>query len=334
MKNKYLIIVALVIGIIGIGYWYKVSKEEPKIEDNLENVKIGMGYIPNVQFVPFYVAEELGYYQEVGIEPTFDYAISTDLLKILGQGELDFVIASGDEVILAVDKDIPVKYVMTLYPRLPIAIASLKESNIQSPADLVGKKIGLPGFYGSSYIALQTFLDNQGIAPENVSLEAIGYAQVQTLMEKKVEAAVVYSMNEPEQILSQGQEPNVIQLSDYLDYASAGIITSDKQLEDRDLVEKFVRATERGMNKAYENPNEAYEIVKKYVEIPSDQDELQRRIMDQSMVFWLEDGVFAPSIDEITWENTANILKDQELISSDLDLNLCYDNSFVSTVAE
>ncbi|MCZ7674367.1 MAG: ABC transporter substrate-binding protein [Chloroflexi bacterium] len=37
-----------------------------------------MGYIPDPQYAPFYVAVDKGYYAEEGLEVTFDYSFETD----------------------------------------------------------------------------------------------------------------------------------------------------------------------------------------------------------------------------------------------------------------
>ena len=92
-----------------------------------------MGYIPNVQFAPWYVAQEKGYFEDAGLEITMDYGKVNDVMRLLAAGEIDFVIAGGDEVIVARSQDLPVTYVMALYARFPAAVVSLKEAAINEP---------------------------------------------------------------------------------------------------------------------------------------------------------------------------------------------------------
>jgi NitT/TauT family transport system substrate-binding protein len=61
-------------------------------------ITVAMGFIPNVQFAPFYVAVEKGYFTDENLEINFDYGWETDLLKLVGTGELRFAVASGDQV--------------------------------------------------------------------------------------------------------------------------------------------------------------------------------------------------------------------------------------------
>src|SRR5688500_10227235 len=78
-------------------------------------VTIGLGYKPDVQFAPFYVAANKGYYAAEGLDVTFQNGNVPDLMKVMAAGDesLQFVAASGDEIIPARVQGIPVLSVMT-----------------------------------------------------------------------------------------------------------------------------------------------------------------------------------------------------------------------------
>ncbi len=91
-------------------------------EAGLTPVTLAMGYIPSVQFAPFYVAQERGYFQDAGLDVTFRYGFETDLLKLVGTDELQFMIGSGEEVILGRSQGLPVRYVMRWYRKFPVVL--------------------------------------------------------------------------------------------------------------------------------------------------------------------------------------------------------------------
>jgi NitT/TauT family transport system substrate-binding protein len=128
----------------------------------LTKVTIALGYIPDVQFAPFYVALHKGYYRDEGLDVTLRNGIVTDLVGELGTGanNVNFAAVSGDELIPARAAGVPVKYVMTWYRQYPVAAASIvgKGPTLSSPADLKGKVVGIPGPYGANYIGLQALL--------------------------------------------------------------------------------------------------------------------------------------------------------------------------------
>ena len=57
----------------------------------LKNVSIGLGYIPNIQFAPYYVAQSKGYYQAAGLNVTFHHGFVNDLIGSMVLGHDNFV---------------------------------------------------------------------------------------------------------------------------------------------------------------------------------------------------------------------------------------------------
>ncbi len=137
--------------------------EEPLAADELIEVMLPLGYIPNIQFAPLYVAREKGYFEQAGFDVSFDYRFETDGVALVGQGTIPFAVASGEQVLLARAQGVPVKYVVSWFQNFPVGVASKIESGIQSPEDLVGKSVGLPGLYGANYIGLIALLNSVGV---------------------------------------------------------------------------------------------------------------------------------------------------------------------------
>src|SRR6267142_4178067 len=51
-------------------------------------LKVGLGYIPSVQFAPFYLADQAGYYREAGLDVTFRHGTDYDVIALVAKGEL------------------------------------------------------------------------------------------------------------------------------------------------------------------------------------------------------------------------------------------------------
>jgi NitT/TauT family transport system substrate-binding protein len=295
----------------------------------LDRIRLPMGFIPNVQYAPFYMAVEEGYFTDNGIEIEFDYSYETDGVTLVGAEDLQFALVSGEQVLLARAQGLPVVYVLGWWQDYPVGIAAKVEEEIRSPEDLAGKRIGLPGLFGASYIGLRALLNEAGLDEDDVTLDSIGFNQVEALATDQEQAVVIYANNEPIQLAALGYEIDLVRVADYLQLASNGLITNEATIaNDADLVRRMNRAFLRGLDDVLADPDRAFEVSKKYVENldQADQD-IQREVLDASIAFWRAEqpGYTAPE----AWENMQAILLDMGLLSQELDLTQAYTNEFI-----
>ena len=170
------------------------------------SVRLPMGYIPDPQYAPYYVAVEKGYFADAGFEIEFDYSFETDGMALVGAGELPFAVVSGEQVVLARAQEVPVVYVLEWFQQFPIAIVSKASAGIETPADLAGRNVGLPGFFGASYVGYAGLLSANGLTQDDVQGNDIGFTQFEAVLNDQVEAAVVYRNNEPVRLMGAGED--------------------------------------------------------------------------------------------------------------------------------
>jgi NitT/TauT family transport system substrate-binding protein len=293
------------------------------------HIRLLMGYRPDVQFAPLYVAAEQGYYDDVGIEIEFSHIPETEALQLVGANELQFAIVSGEQTPLARAQGLPVVYVMAWWQDFPVGIAASVDSGIETPVDLVGKRVGIPGLYGASYIGYRAILSAAGVSDADVTLDAIGYNQVEALYEGQEDAVVIYANNEPLQLEAQGFPVNVIRVADYVHLASNGLITNESTIQDHpDLVRRMVDATLKGLRDAIEDPDRAYEVAKLYVEGLEQADEaVMRGVLNASIDFWKTERLGYS--DPASWENMQSVLIEMGLLEKPIDLSQAYTNEFL-----
>jgi NitT/TauT family transport system substrate-binding protein len=289
-------------------------------------ISLPMGYIPDPQYAPYYVAADKGYYAAEGLEIVFDYSFETDGVALVGAGHLPFAIVSGEQVILARAQGIPVVYVLQWFQRFPIAVVSKTASAIESVDDLRGRRVGIPGFFGASYVGYAGLLFASGLTLEDVNTEEIGFTQVETLLTDRVEAVVGYANNEPLQLAARGEDVNVLYVADFVNMVANGIITNERTIaENPELVERFVRATLRGLADTLASPEEAYAISKKFVE---GLDDSRMNVLAASLDMWRADTL--GRTDPAAWEQTQDVLLRIGFLDRPLDnLEAVYTNRFV-----
>jgi NitT/TauT family transport system substrate-binding protein len=210
-----------------------------------------------------------------------------------------------------------------------LAVAALKSSNIRQPADLKGKKIGLPGLYGANYIGLRALLSAADLNESDVTLDSIGFNQVEALITGHDQAVVIYANNEAIQLQARGYDIDLIRVADHVHLASNGLLTNEKTIaENPELVRKMVQAMMRAVADAVANPDETYEICKKHIEGLAQADEnIQKQILLASIAFWNIDqpGFSKPE----AWNNMKQVLTEMGLVTDALDVSKAYSNEFV-----
>jgi len=303
------------------------SGAEPQV---LQQIRLPMGFIADPQYAPFYVAVDKGYFAEEGIEIEFDYSFETDGVALVGANEVPFAVVSGEQVLLGRAQGLPLVYVFEWFQRFPIAVVSKVATGINSPADLAGRHVGLPGFFGASYVGYVGLLSANGIDEAEVNGEEIGFTQVESLTTDRVEAVVGYVNNEPLQLAALGEEVNVLYVADYIDMVANGIISNEETIaENPELVEGFVRALLRGLTDTLADPDEAYEISKKFVD---GLDDSRKEVLMASLEMWRADTLGLS--DPASWGTMQDVMLEMGFLAEPLpDLAVVYSNEFVEKAA-
>lgn len=321
-------LVTLALG-LAIGLMACSPRGVQKEAGTLTRVKLPLGYVPNIQFAPLYVAVEKGYFKDAGIEIEFDYSFETDAMALVGADQLRFAVVSGEQVLLARAQGLPVVYVGAWYQKYPVAVVSKAAQGIKSPADLKGRKIGLPGLFGANYIGLDALLFSAGLGESDVTLDSIGFTQVESVAADRDEAASVYAANEPVQLRALGFDINELLVADYMQLASNGLITNEKTIASNpDLVRRMVAAMVNGIAYTIQNPDEAFEISKKYVENLAAADAAtQKEVLARSIELWKAERIGYS--DAAAWDNMQSTLLKMGLLKAPLDVSEAFTNEFV-----
>lgn len=324
LRITLIVVLALVLAVTGCA-----PRAGGGLLNQTRQVTIAMGFIPNIQFAPMYVAIERGFFADEGIEVNLDYGMETDLLQRVGTNDLQFAIANGDQVILARANDLPVTYILNWYRHFPVSIVSLADKGITTPQDLIGKTVGSPASEGASYIGWLALLDSAGIAPEQVNLQVIGYTQVASVIEGRVDAAIVYAQNEPVQLRTSGYDVNLLSMDDYTSLVSAGIVTNDATIaDDPELVEGVTRAFLRGLEAAIADPDAAFDISRRAIpEMDDAAATVQRAVLEESIEIWRSEQ--PGHSDPAAWAESVALMREIGLVAVDVDPLSLYSNAFV-----
>ncbi len=326
-KSKLQLILSLLLIIISTLTACRIT--DSVSEQEIMPTRLTMGYIPNIQFAPVYVAIDKGYFQDAGFDVVLEYGNEADAVALVGAGDQSFAIASGEQVLLARAQGLPVTYVAAWYQDYPVGVVSFREKEIQTPQDLEGATVGIPGLYGASYIGFIALLNAGDLTEDDLTLLPIGFNQVEAMVTEQVQAAVVYLANEPVVLHSQGYDVSVIRVTDYLELVSNGLVTNEETLQkEPERVAAFIEALLMGIEDTIKDPDEAYEISKKYVENLDEADStLQHEILAESIKLWEAERLGFS--DPLGWSNMQGVLLDMGLLEESQNLDKAFTNDLL-----
>ncbi len=301
----------------------------------LRKLTIGLGYIPDIQFAPFYVAQARGYFRDEGLDVDFKQGLDVDVLKLIGTGALNFGVAGGDEVMIARSQGVPLVYVGTWYQKYPVTVVALEKANIRTVAELKGRTIGVPGRYGATYIGLLALLDSVGLKESDVQLREIGFTQVQALTQGQVDVVVGYTNNEPVQLRALGQTITTINVFDKVNLVSNGLVTDEKTANnDPELVRAVVRAVMRGIQDTIADPDAAVTLSLPTIPGAADKRDQLRAVLDATLPVLQGDQTTAHGLgyaDPAAWSSSRDLLLRLKVLGGDIDLAKTYSNAYLPT---
>ncbi len=294
-----------------------------------KNVSIGLGYIPDVQFAPFYVAKSKGYYTNAGLNVTFNHGIVPDLFGSMVAGRNTFVFAGGDELLTARDKNVKAIDVATIFQKYPVSLIVPADSPIKTLAGLKGHSIGVPGAYGSTYTGLLALLYKANLTLSDVKLQPIGFTQVAALASHKVDAVMGYSNNEALQLPKRGLPVRTFNVSDYQPLISNGIITTEDTYHNQpQMVRAFVQATLKGLKDVIADPSGAIDICKTYIPTLTDTSQALD-VLKATIPIWQSNNQPGYN-DSAAWQSMEQFLVAQKMIKPVDNLARDYTNQAVA----
>ena len=165
-----------------------------------------LGFRPDVQFAPFYVAQQEGFYADAGLDVTIEHKQAPDVQRLVADGQAEFGVADATDVMIARTAGIPIKLRVA-----PCTRPSRSRSSGPQPTcrpirpSWPGRAIGTPGRFGSSWHALLALLDAGGLTGDDVTIrEYPQFNQVDGLVNGDVELITGFRNNEPLRLEARG----------------------------------------------------------------------------------------------------------------------------------
>ncbi|KIL39922.1 ABC transporter substrate-binding protein [Gordoniibacillus kamchatkensis] len=296
----------------------------------LQNVKVVLDWTPNTNHTGLYVAKQLGYYEQEGLNVDIVQPGQSGADTMVATGEAQFGVGYQEGLTQARVQDVPLVSIGAIIQHNTSGFASPAAKNIKSPKDFEGKTYGGWGS-PSENAMIESLMQQEHADASKVKIVNIGEADYFTAVKKDIDFAWIYYGWTGVEAELRGEPINMIYLtkySDKLDYYTPLLETSEKMIkENPELVKKFMAATSKGYEYAIGKPDKAADILIKAVP------DLDPKLVKASQK-WLspkyqDDAPRWGEQKQVIFENYANWMYDHKLLDKKLDASKAFTNDFL-----
>jgi NitT/TauT family transport system substrate-binding protein len=273
MKFQRLLLVAwLTIAITLTGCF----TSSPVKQNNTTAIKIG--YIPIVDCLPLYVANDKGFFTKQGLTAELvPLQGGPRVIEALTSKGVDFGYSNVVSVIVAHSKGIPIVGVtggpIETETRQAHALMVSESSTIKTPKDLAGKTVAINALRGLEHVVLRGYLQKNGVDPDSVKIVEAPVPQMEGALKNGSVDAIQPA--EPFITLALSHKTARILGHPHTEMRPRIIIANYNVRQDwldqnAETVRKFAAALAEANAFIAKNDAEARQILLKYTQIPQD----------------------------------------------------------------
>lgn len=221
---------------------------------------------PNMVHLAPYVAQDMGFFKEVGLDvefKTFEGGIGA--LRGMVSGNLDIAGTSSDGLIAAVAQGVQIHAIGTYAPKLSVVMVSTPD--VKTPADLKGKKMGMQEVGGFADVMNQLLLQSAGLTKNDVTSVSVTTAgRVQALVTGEINA---HALHADQYYAALKKKPDLVTLAKMWEVApkwwyAAFVASDDAVKKNPELYIDFMTAVIKAQRFMYQNRDKTIEIGIKY----------------------------------------------------------------------
>ncbi len=294
-------------------------------------ITVALDWTPNTNHSGLFVARDLGYFAEEGIEVDLQQS-DMAFLEMVGSGAAQFGIAAQEQVLQAraASGKVPVVSIAALVQHNTSGFISKKSSNITRPKDFEGKTYS--GWGTELELAfIKTVMEKDGGDFSKVTVINQGATDAKAALETQADFLWMYYGWDGIRLELENYPTDFQLLQDLdpqIDFYSPTIITNEQILQDDpELAKRFLRATEKGYQKAIQDPKAAVNALIK--EAPELDPALLKASQEWLNPRYVDDAPRWGEMKPETWTNFANWMRSNNLLDSDINPEDAYSNDYL-----
>ncbi len=267
----------------------QIESEQPEAPPTEENqdaetslssneIVLQLNWIPQAQFAGYYIALEKGFYEDEGLDVSIiPGGLNISVYNEVNIGKANIGVSWYSALLEHRAKGEKFVNIAQIFQKSMLVLVSKAEKNITKAKDLEGKKIGF--WTGDFFEQLEALFIQQNI--ENVELVQQRF-DLSQLANDEIDVASAMLYNEYLGLLEQGfaeSDLNLIRFDEYdLNFPEDAIFVKEDFLAgNKEKLVSFLKASIRGWQYAFENPDETIVILVKY---DAENPKLQKKMLE------------------------------------------------------
>lgn len=333
MKRKLYTVVLLLLLVLTFAACGKKEEKQGSKQEDKQKITFVLDWTPNTNHTGLYVAQEKGYFEEVGLEVEIQQPPEDGADVLIASGKADFGVSFQDTMAAALVGD----------DALPItAVAAVIQHNTSGIISRAGEGMNSPkGMEGHSYATWNSPIElatlEQVVKADGGDFSKVELIpstvtdEVTALKSKSVDSIWIFYAWAGVKTELEGLETDYFEFADIdpvFDYYTPVIIANNKFLkENPETAKAFLKALSKGYEFAIENPEEAADILCKAAP------ELDKELVLASQKY-LADRYQAEAkcwgyIDADRWNNFYKWINDNKLVEGEIPLNTAFTNDYL-----
>lgn len=305
----------------------KASADSPAKE---RKIKVVLDWTPNTNHTGLYVAKELGYYKEEGLDVEIVQPDEGGADTMIASNAVPFGISYQESVTQARTQGVPLVSIAAVIQHNTSGFAAPADRGITSPKDFEGKRYGGWGSPVEEAV-MKSIMELQGADVSKVKNINMGDADYFTAVKRDIDFAWIFYAWTGIEAELRGEKLDMLYVKDYsedLDYYTPVIATNETVIQnDPELVKAFLKATSEGYQYAIKHADEAADILVKAVPdldpklVKASQEWLSPRYQDDA-ARWGEQK-------ESVWKGYAEWMFERKLLEQPLEADKAFTNDFL-----
>jgi NitT/TauT family transport system substrate-binding protein len=268
---------------------------------------------PQLGYTAEYIADIDGYWKKEGLEVKVNTARGSApaIQAVLSGTALLSWVGWLESVLAIANEGAPIQAVAFTGRRSPLAIVSDKAKPINTPQDLVGKRIGIPSKGGTSETTVDLMLSANNIPPDQVQRQVTGFTPgTFELIKRGRIAGFVIGASQEEQFRQAQPAATFMETEQYV---TDGLtyITSQKGLQsNKETIQAYLRALKGAMEQVLNDKETNFATTIKKLRSKYDFEELKDDKVAQYYINFISSGWVIDGkekllkVDEAQWKKT------------------------------